>query len=292
MGFTGVLIPEENGGVGLGVVEAGVIGEELGRTLTPSPFLSTAVMAARALARGGNAEQKARYLAGIASGELVVALAVDESSKHRPSTIATTASRDGAGFVLDGAKAFVVDGHVADALIVAARTRRPTARVGHHPVHRRPEDGGPERRAHLDGRLRTTPRAFGSKAFVSARTRCWAGSTRAARCSRRCSTSAARSSPRSCSEAREEVFGRTVAYLKERKQFGRFIGEFQALQHRAAALYCDIELTRALVLRALQALDENPEAARADRVRRQGAGLAAPRTSRFAKACRCTAAWA
>ena len=263
LGFTGALIPEEHGGVGLGVAEAGVIGEELGRTLTPSPFLSTAVMAARALARAGSAQQKARLLPGIASGELVVALAVDESTKHRPAAIATTASRNGAGFVLDGAKTFVVDGHVADALIVAARTSPGAAdgsgitlfvvdpktagvsvertsmvdshnaarvglagvRVGADAVLGKADQGGELLEEVLDvGRAVVAAQLLGSA---------------------------------------EEVFGRTVAYLQERKQFDRFIGEFQALQHRAAALYCDIELTRALVLRALQALDKDPSAARA-----------------------------
>ncbi len=96
--------------------------EELGRTLTPSPFLSTAVLAASAIARAGNDKQKARYLPKIASGDLIATLAVDESSKHRPEKIALTATRSGNGFTLKGTKTFVLDGHVADLIIVAART--------------------------------------------------------------------------------------------------------------------------------------------------------------------------
>ncbi len=121
MGFCGILVPEGQGGSGLGVVEAGVIAEELGRTLAPSPFLSTAVLAAAAIRRGGSAAQQAAMLPKIAAAELVVALAIDEGVKHRPGAIATKAVRDGAGYRIDGAKTLVVDGHVADRLIVAAR---------------------------------------------------------------------------------------------------------------------------------------------------------------------------
>src|SRR3982751_4026548 len=122
MGFTCLLVPENFGGSALGYVEAGVIMEEIGRTLMPSPFLSTAVLAASALSRGGSEAQKAAHLPKIADGSLLAALAVDEGAKHRPLQIALRAARSGNGFKLNGAKAFVVDGHTADLLIVAART--------------------------------------------------------------------------------------------------------------------------------------------------------------------------
>ena len=89
----------------------------------------------------------------------------------------------------------------------------------------------------------------------------------------------------------EEVFDRTVEYLKERKQFGKLIGEFQALQHRAAELYVDIEITRAAVMKALQALDADV-ATPAQRSRWQRPAPAPPPRARCRKACRCTAAWA
>src|SRR6202789_1863762 len=84
MGFSGLLVPEDFGGSGLGCVEAGVVMEEIGRTLMPSPFLSTAVLAVSALSRGGSAAQQSEYLPRISSGELLAALAVDEGAKHRP----------------------------------------------------------------------------------------------------------------------------------------------------------------------------------------------------------------
>src|SRR5246500_1746976 len=122
MGFAGLLVPEEFGGSGLGCVEAGVVMEEIGRNLTPSPFLSTAVLAASALSRGGSTAQKSEHLPKISAGQLLAALAVDEGAKHRPLQTAMQAVRSGNGFRLSGAKALVVDGHVADLLIVAART--------------------------------------------------------------------------------------------------------------------------------------------------------------------------
>src|SRR6201997_2257420 len=122
MGFAGLLVPENHGGSGLGCVEAGIVMEEIGRTLAPSPFLSTAVLAASALSRGGSAAQKSELLPKISAGELLAALAVDEGTKHRPLQTKLQAARSGNGFKLNGSKAFVVDGHVADLLIVAART--------------------------------------------------------------------------------------------------------------------------------------------------------------------------
>ena len=123
MGFAGVLVPEAQGGAAFGYVGAGVIAEEMGRTLAASPFLSTAVMAATALGQMGTDEQKDRYLPGVATGDSLFAVAVDEGRKHAPtSTVAMTAERSGNGFKLSGAKTFVADGLAADQVIVAART--------------------------------------------------------------------------------------------------------------------------------------------------------------------------
>src|SRR6266516_2876693 len=240
MGFTGLLVPENFGGSGLGYVEAGVVMEEIGRTLMPSPFLSTAVLAASALSRGGSEAQKSAHLPRIADGSLLAALAIDEGAKHRPLQINLHAVRSGNGFKLNGAKALVVDGHTADLLIVAGRTGGAAGErngltlfmVDAHNAARiefanvevdadhvlgEVDQGG----ALLEGVLNIGRGAVASEMVGLS----------------------------------EEVFGRTVTYLKERKQFGKLIGEFQALQHRAAQLYIDIEITRAAVLKALQTLD-------------------------------------
>ncbi|MBR1285191.1 acyl-CoA dehydrogenase family protein [Bradyrhizobium sp. AUGA SZCCT0177] len=255
MGFSGLLVPENFGGSGLGAVEAGVVMEEIGRTLMPSPFLSTAVLAASALTRGGSDAQKAAHLPRISDGSLLAALAVDEGAKHRPLQTKLQASRSGNGFKLNGAKAFVVDGHTADLLIVAARTAGSAGeRNGLTLFLVDPKSKGlaVERTAMVDSHNAAriefdnvevnADSVLGDVDQGGALLEGVLNIGRGAVASEMVGLS-------------EEVFGRTVTYLKERKQFGKLIGEFQALQHRAAELYIDIEITRAAVLKALQTLD-------------------------------------
>jgi alkylation response protein AidB-like acyl-CoA dehydrogenase len=263
MGFAGLLVPESFGGSGLGCVEAGVVMEEIGRTLMPSPFLSTAVLAASALSRGGSATQQSAHLPKIADGSLLAAFAIDEGAKHRPLRTSMQAVRSGNGFRLNGAKAFVVDGHTADLLIVAART---AGAAGERDgltlflVDAKANGIAIERTAMVDahnaarivfGNVEVD--ADGVLGEVDQGDRLLQGVLNIGR-------GAVASEMVGLSE---EVFGRTVGYLKERKQFGKSIGEFQALQHRAAQLYIDIEITRAAVLKALQTLDGNFEDAAA-----------------------------
>jgi alkylation response protein AidB-like acyl-CoA dehydrogenase len=255
MGFTGLLVPEEFGGSGLGCVEAGIVMEEIGRTLMPSPFLATGVLAASALSRGGNAAQKQHYLPKIADGSLLATLAIDEAAKHRPLHTAMQGTRSGNGFRLNGAKALVVDGHVADLMIVVARSAgSPGERDGLTLFLVDPKTKGiaVERTvmvdAHNAARIEfdnvevDADGVLGEIDQGAALLDAVLDIGRGAVASEMVGLS-------------EEVFGRTVAYLKERKQFGKAIGEFQALQHRAAQLYIEIEITRAAVLKALQALD-------------------------------------
>ena len=261
MGFSGLLVPEAFGGSGLGCVEAGVVMEDIGRNLMPSPFLSTAVVAASALSRGGSDAQKSHYLPKISDGSLLAALAVDEGAKHRPLQTRMAAVRSGNGFKLNGDKAFVVDGHTADLLIVAART---AGAAGERDgltlflVDQKTKGIAIERTAMVDSynaaRIvfdHVEVDADGVLGEVDQGGGLLEGVLNIGR-------GAVASEMVGLSE---EVFGRTVAYLKERKQFGKLIGEFQALQHRAAQLYIEIEITRAAVLRALQTLDGDFEQA-------------------------------
>jgi alkylation response protein AidB-like acyl-CoA dehydrogenase len=257
MGFAGLLVPEAFGGSGLGCVEAGVVMEEIGRTLMPSPFLSTAVLAASALSRGGSDAQKSQHLPKISDGSLLAALAVDEGAKHRPLQTSMQAVRSGNGFRLNGEKAFVVDGHTADLLIVAART----AGAAGEPngltlflVDPRTKGIATERTAMVDAH--NAARIVFDNAEVDADS--VLGEVDQGGALLEGVLNIGRGAVASeMVGLSEEVFGRTVAYLKERKQFGKLIGEFQALQHRAAQLYIEIEITRAAVLKALQALDGN-----------------------------------
>jgi alkylation response protein AidB-like acyl-CoA dehydrogenase len=256
-GYSGVLVPEEQGGLGLTVVEAGLISERLGHTLTPTPFLSTAVLAAWVISRAGSAAQQESLLPRIAAAEIIVALAVDECSKHRPAVIETRAVRDGAGFVLDGSKLLVLDGHVADTLIVAARTGAEALTL--FLVEASAAGVELERTIMVDthnaARLRLRSVHVGADSVLGVVDGGGALLEQLLDVGRVVIAS-------QLLGVADEVFGRTVAYLKERKQFNRPIGEFQALQHRAAQLYCDLELTRAIVLKALQAVDRDAIQAR------------------------------
>jgi alkylation response protein AidB-like acyl-CoA dehydrogenase len=253
MGFAGVIIPEEHGGSGLGAVEAGVMAEALGRTLTPSPFLGSAVLSAKALVDGGSAEQQAAWLPRIAAGEAIVSLAVDEGAKHAPARIATTAERSGNGFRLNGAKGFVLDGHVADALIVAARTGSPDS-GGLTLFLVDPKTSGVEIErtvmvdAHNAARVTLSDVEVDADAVIGSVDGGEALLEGALNLGRACAAA-------SLNGAGDQAFQTTMAYLRTRKQFGKLIGEFQVLQHRAAHLFSEIEIARAAVMGALTALD-------------------------------------
>jgi len=257
MGFTGILVPEDQGGLGLGHVEAGVVLEEIGRNLSPSPFLTTAVAAVEALKGSAAAD---RWFPGIVSGETVAALAIDENAKHRD-RVELRAERLGNGFRLSGEKRFVVHGHVADVLLVAARTAgSPDDRDGLtlFAVPRDTPDLAtrPERLADSSIAAHAT--------FADVQVNADAvigevdgGSAPLDRLLRAGRTGVA-----------AELLGvgggamdMTVGYLKERKQFGVPIGSFQALQHRAAHLYSEMEVARAAVLNAQQLLDTDSDRA-------------------------------
>ncbi|HEX5184175.1 MAG TPA: acyl-CoA dehydrogenase family protein [Allosphingosinicella sp.] len=252
LGFTGILIGEADGGLGLGHVEAGIVLEEIGRNLTPSPFLITAVAVVEAL-KGSNLRE--RWYPGILAGETVAALAVDEGPKHRPEAIAMKAERSGNGFRLTGAKQFVVQGASADLVVVAARAEEgltlfavgkeakgldiESVRLADSSIGARMEF----RRVEVDADA-----VIGEVGQGEAVLKRVLNAGRAGAASELVGLGSA-------------ATAMTVDYLKQRKQFGRLIGEFQALQHRAAHLYSELEIARSAALKAQQLLDEgSPEA--------------------------------
>ncbi len=261
MGFTGMLVPEAYGGLGLGCVEAGVVMEEIGRNLTASPFLSTAVVAATALSRGGGDAQKEEWLPRIAAGQVIATLAVDETAKHDPAKTALKAERAGNGFRLNGRKAFVLDGHVADLAIVAARTAGSAGQadgVTLFLVDPKAKGVSIERTvmvdAHNAARFEFVDVEVTADAVL--------GEIDAGHSLLESVLNVGRAAVAAeITGVGDEALGRTVAYLKERQQFGRVIGEFQALQHRAAHLFSEVEIAKAVVLKALQTLDDRLDAA-------------------------------
>jgi alkylation response protein AidB-like acyl-CoA dehydrogenase len=255
MGFTGILIPEADGGLGLGHIEAGAVLEEIGRNLSPSPFLSTSVIAVEAL-KAADKAMRDRWFPGILAGENVIGIAIDETAKHRPEKIACKAERSGNGFKLSGTKQFVVQGGSADMLIVAARTAGSVGdtdgltlfaiekdAAGLSMEAARTVDSAMAARIDLNGVEVTADAVIGDVDGG------WAVLSKMLDAGR---TGSAAEMVGVGSGAMDITFD----YLKTRKQFGKLIGEFQALQHRAAHLYGEIEMARSAVLKAQNFLDE------------------------------------
>ncbi|WP_295526936.1 acyl-CoA dehydrogenase family protein [Novosphingobium sp. Chol11] len=254
LGLTGMLASEADGGLAMGHVEAGIVLAEIGRNLTPSPFLTTSVMGVTALA-GGSDDLRGRWLPGVIAGDTVLAMAIDEGPKHRPQSIAVRAERAGNGFRLSGKKQFVVQGASADAIIVAARTAgrdddadgvtlfavpRDAAGIGHNAV--RLLDSSMASHVTFDN--------------VELDGDCVIGDVDGGRALLNSVLNAGRSGAAAeQTGVASGAFDMTTAYLKTRKQFGKLIGEFQALQHRAAHLYSELEIAHAVVIKAQQLLD-------------------------------------
>jgi alkylation response protein AidB-like acyl-CoA dehydrogenase len=256
LGLTGICIPESHGGLGLGATEAALVLEEIGRNLTPSPFLTTAVVGASAIAGTAHGE---RWFPQILSGEAVLAVAIDEGPRHAPEQNALEATRLGNGFVLNGSKQFVVHGNSADMVLTVARTAGSPGETDGLTIFAVPKDVAGlsvERLTLVDSskaaRLKFDDVQLDADAVIGEVDAGWQPLTRALNAGR--------------AGAAAELVGvasaasaMTLAYLRQRKQFGKFIGEFQALQHRAAHLYSEIEIARAAVFKAAELLDSGDE---------------------------------
>ena len=260
MGFTGILIPVDQGGLGLGHIEAGIVLEEIGRNLSPSPFLSTSVAAVEALKLADKA-MRDRWFPGIIAGETVIGLAIDESAKHRPEKTACVAERSGNGFKLSGHKQFVVQGASSDMLIVVARTAGSAGEQDGLTLFAVESDA--------DGLSTETTRLVDSSmgahvtfngvevnadAVIGDVDGGWSVLSKMLNAGR---VGAAAEMVGVGTGAMDITFD----HLKTRKQFDRVIGEFQALQHRAAHLYGEMEGARSIVLKAQSMLDEGHDKA-------------------------------
>ncbi|NBS23749.1 MAG: acyl-CoA dehydrogenase [Altererythrobacter sp.] len=260
LGFTGILVSEEDGGLGMGHVEAGIVLEEIGRNLTPSPFLTSSVLAATALGEASE-ELRGRYLPGLVAGDSVFAVAIDEGAKHRPERIACKAEKSGNGFKLSGKKDFVVQGASSDMIIVAARTSGSDADEDGITLFAVPKDaaGMSHDAVRLVDSSMATHTTFDNVELDGGAV---IGEVDGGREVLNKILNAGRvgSAAEGVGVARGAM-DMTVDYLKQRKQFGKLIGEFQALQHRAAHLYSEVEIARAAVIKAQQLLDGGSEKA-------------------------------
>jgi len=259
MGWAGIAIAEEFGGLGYGYTGLGLVLEQVGRNLSASPLQSTVLVAATLIAELGSAEQKEQLLPAIAGGEKLVSLALQEGPHHAPQQTAMTAVLEGDNYVLNGSKVLVLDATVADTFIVIARTSGAAGeRDGLSALLVDADAVG----VTIAGRSMVDFRNVGALTLenvevpatrlLGAADEAWTGLNRALDIA-------------NIGLASEllglsvEAFERTVAYLKERKQFGRVIGTFQGLQHRAAELFAELELARSIVLQALQSIDNGEE---------------------------------
>ncbi len=255
LGWAGVLVPETWGGSNFGYTGLGQVLEEAGRTLAASPLVATALVSAPLLAACGSPAQKDALLPALTAGERLCTVALEEGPRHAPATVALRATQEGDRWVLHGTKTFVLDGHVADDLLVVARTTGmpgdehglslflvPGEFPGLRRIRTRMVDNRNAARLVFDGAR------LGPDALLGAADAAFAPLDRALDGAR---AGIAAEMLGGCREA----FERTLNYLRFRRQFGVPIGSFQALKHRAAQMFCEIELTRSAVLAALAALD-------------------------------------
>lgn len=249
MGWSGVIVPEEHGGAGLGYLGLGLILEEMGRSLAPSPYHSTALVGAAAFSLGGSDAQKADYLPKIAAGEIIAALAVDEGAHHHPDAPATRAERSASGYTLSGRKTYVADGHVADLLLVTADTAEgpalflvPAAAAGVSVTPLATVDSRGAADIGFDAVALDEAARIGGEVLIHQvldRARIGAAAELLG--------------------LAQSAFDQTADYLKTRTQFGQLIGSFQGLQHRAGKMLVDLELTRSCVIAALASLDQGAD---------------------------------
>jgi alkylation response protein AidB-like acyl-CoA dehydrogenase len=257
MGWTGVIIPEAYGGSNFGYLSLGLVLEETGRTLTASPLLSSALAAASAIVGGGDEAQKAAWLPQISAGALVASLAVDEAVHHRPEHVVLTATPSNAGYILSGAKTYVLEGGAAGLFVVSARTAGTSDDKAGITLFLVPGNSkGLDRRVLKLADSRGAANLLfdgvevGPDAVLGEVGKGWNLLDKTLDCAR-------------AGLAAEmlggalQAFEITLDYLKTRIQFGRLIGSFQALQHRAAKMFVDLELSRSCVEAALTAIDNN-----------------------------------
>lgn len=254
LGWTGFLVPEDDGGSGFGMIGLAQVLEAAGRTLAATPLVSTALLGASLLSLGGSEAQRADFLPPLLAGEHIMALALEEGTRHNPGRIAVTATRDGAGFRLSGRKTFVLDGHIADTLIVAARTSgAPEDRAGVTLFLVPGESATRTRLEMVDSRnaalIEFNNVSLGPDAVLGP---VGGGADLLDRTLDRARAGLAAEMLGGANEA----FDRTIQYLKDRKQFGVAIGSFQALKHRGAQMFCEVEITRSAVMAATAALDQ------------------------------------
>ena len=264
LGWPGMAIAEKYGGFEFGYTGLGLVLEETGRTLASSPLISSVLLGASLLSEAGNEEQKSKLLPQIVAGDLRLAVGVDEGPHHAPSRVACSAVKEGTEYILTGTKSFILDGQTADKLLVSARTSGESYSEGGISLFMLDANAQGlqiQRTTMVDSR--NAANLVMDQVRVSEDS--LLGVEGAGFTALDTTLDIARIGVASeMLGSVQEIFQRIVEYLKQREQFGVQIGAFQALQHRAAQMYSEIELCRSAVLGALRCLDD-PSATAKDR---------------------------
>ena len=251
LGLPGIHIPEQYGGAGFGMVELGIVMEEMGRALLCTPYFATAVLAANAVLNAGTEDQKASLLPDLASGVRLAALAVTEpGGEWNPQATQLTATPEGDGFRLDGTKSYVVDGHIADLLVVVGRAPETTGQDGLMLFTVRGDAPGVTRSL-LPSMDPTRKLARIDCNGVQAE-RLGDGENDAMALDRTLDQAAIALANEMVGGA-QALFDSAVDYAKLRVQFGRTIGSFQAIKHKCADMLLDMELAKSAAYYAAQA---------------------------------------
>lgn len=256
LGWPGIPFPEELGGAGMGMAELAVVLEALGRTLTPEPFLSTVLLGGQAVLLAGTDAQRKELLPELCTGERLLALAFqEEQARYRLHDVATRAEASGGGWRLSGRKIQVLDAAAADPIVVSARTgggqdERQGLSLFLVPAGAPGVTLTPQSRVDSRGAaiLELRDVAVGPEALLGER-------DAAGPILERVVDLATVGISAEMLGLMTEAFQRTLAYLKTRQQFGAPIGSFQALKHRAAHCFMEIELARSAVMAAARAAD-------------------------------------
>ena len=257
LGWTSILIPEKYGGSEFGLAGISVVLQELGKTLVPSPLFATGVLGVTSINQMGSESQKEELLGKILEGKLTTALAIDEGSHHEPANTELAAEKNNDGWVLNGEKVFVIDGSSADLLIVIARTSGNKGDAqGLSAFIVDPNSKGINRRKVPTADSRNYANISFEDVTISAEEILGEADGASDQIQKVLDFGRIAMSAEMLGNT-EEAFAITLNYLKERKQFGVLIGSFQALQHRAAKMFCEIELTKSAVIAAMHAADEN-----------------------------------
>lgn len=257
LGFSGILIPEEFGGTGFGATGMGIVMQQAGRTLAATPLFATSCLGAGMILEIGRDDQKKELLPQVAAGSLLLALAIDETAHHNPGRVECAATKDGGTYVLNGQKRFVLDGHIAQKLIVIARASG-QAHDGSGLIALVVDADAAgvtvNRTSMVDSR--NAANITFENVSVSENNVLGNGAVDFESIDKVLDLGRVIMASEMLGGI-ETVFETTLDYLKERKQFGQIIGSFQALQHRAAEMFCEVEIAQAVVQDGLAAIEEN-----------------------------------